>query len=291
MAPQGADYFATSMKGARVPTLKGKVLWLKPAVNPRVIVMTLGDGITPDVRLEFDKPMLGKIEPGMELSFEGIPESFSTQPFMVVFKVERDKLHVWTEKNAPPPPGSTRIGEHHMGETVQEWLAITLALDGMETVCGSRKRADKDRCKEQRNLQETIDRRRGLPLFLKTGSIDDRTMEWEFDDGKLAKVDVSPGFDLSNLAEGIKIKGTIQEEIRFLTETYGEPTTISTVPYQNSYGAKWDCLEANWDMPDGTHILAAESIASGQRRLYSVLFVSKEWMGKQQQKGKPNPYK
>lgn len=99
----GASYFESSMKGAAVPTLKGKVVSLQPALKPKVIIMALEDGTTPDATLKFETPLPGKVDPGTELSFEGVPESYTTSPFMVVFVVDKDKLHGWTGKNAPAP--------------------------------------------------------------------------------------------------------------------------------------------------------------------------------------------
>jgi hypothetical protein len=99
----GANYFASSMKDAQLPTLKGKVVSLEPAAKPKTIIMALEDGKTPDATLKFETPLPGKVDPGTELSFEGVPQSYTTSPFMVVFAVEKDKLHGWTGKNAPAP--------------------------------------------------------------------------------------------------------------------------------------------------------------------------------------------
>jgi len=100
--PDGANYFNSSMKGAQVPTLKGKVVKLEPETKPKTVIMALEDGTTPDATLKFEMALAGKVDPGTELSFEGVPESYTTSPFMVVFSVEPDKLHGWTGKNAPP---------------------------------------------------------------------------------------------------------------------------------------------------------------------------------------------
>ena len=99
----GAAYFESSMKGAQVPTLKGKVVSMTPALKPKTIVMALEDGTTPDATLKFETALPGKVDVGTELSFEGVPESYTTSPFMVVFGVDKDKLHGWTGKNAPAP--------------------------------------------------------------------------------------------------------------------------------------------------------------------------------------------
>jgi tetratricopeptide (TPR) repeat protein len=100
--PDGANYFNSSMKEAQVPTLKGKVVKLEPENRPKTLIMALEDGSTPDATLKFEMALPGKVESGTELSFEGVPQSYTASPFMVVFDVEPDKLHGWTGKNAPP---------------------------------------------------------------------------------------------------------------------------------------------------------------------------------------------
>ena len=98
----GANYFNSSMKDAQVPTLKGKVVKLEPENRPKTIIMALEDGTTPDATLKFDMALPGKVEPGTELSFEGVPQGYTASPFMVVFNVEPEKLHGWTGKNPAP---------------------------------------------------------------------------------------------------------------------------------------------------------------------------------------------
>jgi hypothetical protein len=103
-APDGATYFGT-MKDSQVPTLKGKVIKLEPAVKPKTILLAMEDKsnntTTADATLKFEMPLAGKVEEGTELSFEGVPESYTASPLMVVFNVEKDKLHGWTGKNEP----------------------------------------------------------------------------------------------------------------------------------------------------------------------------------------------
>ena len=57
-------------------------------------------------------------------------------------------------------------------------------------------------------------------------------------------------------------------------------------------GAKWNCVEATWNMPDGAVILATESVTAmdgGPSREVTVRFISKDRMTQLQQP-KPNPY-
>jgi tetratricopeptide (TPR) repeat protein len=100
----GATYFSSSMKDALLPTLKGKVVKLEPEMKPKTLVLSLEDGTTPDATLKFEMPLAGKVDPGTELTFEGVPESYTASPYMVVFNVEPDKLHGWTGKNPARAP-------------------------------------------------------------------------------------------------------------------------------------------------------------------------------------------
>jgi tetratricopeptide (TPR) repeat protein len=106
-APDGANYF-NMMKGTEVPTLKGKVIKLEPAVKPKTILLAMEDisnnTTTADATLKFEMPLAGKVEEGTELTFEGVADSYTAMPFMVVFNVEKEKLHGWTGKNEPAAP-------------------------------------------------------------------------------------------------------------------------------------------------------------------------------------------
>ncbi len=103
-APDGANYF-NMMKGSEVPTLKGKVIKLEPALKPKTILLAMEDKTnnttTADATLKFEMPLAGKVEEGTELSFEGVADSYTASPFMVVFTVDKEKLHGWTGKNEP----------------------------------------------------------------------------------------------------------------------------------------------------------------------------------------------
>lgn len=105
--PMGDMYFDMNMKGTEVPTLKGRVISLEPANRPKTIMLAMEDKTNnttvPDATLKFDMPLPGKVDPGTELTFEGVPQSFTANPFMVVFTVDKDKLHGWTGKNEPAP--------------------------------------------------------------------------------------------------------------------------------------------------------------------------------------------
>lgn len=180
-------------------------------------------------------------------------------------------------------PQPTRIGPHRLGETFEEWAALSHELDNLDAVCRSRKREDKVKCKY------LVQIRGGKLNEFNTGD-DARSYKWKFIKGRLLEVAVSVPGPLAPASN----QPSIPEEIGFLIQKYGQPTLAKTVPYQNYYGEKWDCLEDHWSMPDGAEITASEHIgnpAAGEspRRELLVLFSSKELLDSKTQ-SKPNPY-
>ena len=172
-------------------------------------------------------------------------------------------------------PG-TYIGSHRIGETVQEWLANN-QLD-LTAICQSRKREDKTVCKGLSSFQAGK-----LGTFYTTNDTK-QTYAWLFVDGKVAQVSIEHPLP------------DTPQQMGFLIEKYGQPTKSETVAYQNAYGAKWDCLRASWEMPDGAAILAAESIKNlpEPTRWLTITFLSAperdRIRGIYGQSGKGNPY-
>ena len=102
--------------------------------------------------------------------------------------------------------------------------------------------------------------------------------------GKLYEVNITPHAPASP-----------EREIDLLLEKYGQPSERRTAAYQNAYGAKWECPEVFWNMPDGTSIFADEYIGSDyygapQRRML-ITFRSKEADDERKARSKPNPYR
>jgi hypothetical protein len=98
------------MKGAEVPggaggvqTFKGKLISAKPALHPKELIISIGDGTTPDATLILDAPLPGKADPGVAIEFSGVPSSFTKDPYNVTFDVEKKKVIGWPGKDAPAP--------------------------------------------------------------------------------------------------------------------------------------------------------------------------------------------
>lgn len=88
-------YFDKSLKGVGIPKFKGKLISQTPETNPKELVLSIADGITPEVTLKFETALRGKAEPGIELEFEGVPSEFTADPFNMMIDVEADKLTGW----------------------------------------------------------------------------------------------------------------------------------------------------------------------------------------------------
>ncbi len=110
---QAQSYFDEHMKDTAIPMeFKGKLIEAKPETNPKELVLAIQDGMTPDATLVFETPLKGKMDPGADLSFKnGIATSYTSSPYMVTFKLEKDDLSGW--KGAPAPAAKPKAPVHH----------------------------------------------------------------------------------------------------------------------------------------------------------------------------------
>lgn len=104
MGPGGQQYFDENVKGAMVPggaggvwVLSGTLLSAEPSEQPRVLVVALSDGTTPEATLRLkdsdwnDTHIAGPLMRGSSIQFEGVLTSFTKEPFMVTFEVSMNK--------------------------------------------------------------------------------------------------------------------------------------------------------------------------------------------------------
>lgn len=89
----GQQFFEANMKGAKVPggaegvqRFRGTLVAARPATRPTELVVAVTDPNTPEVTLKLDKALAGKPAPGSEVEFEGVPATFTREPFMVTFE-------------------------------------------------------------------------------------------------------------------------------------------------------------------------------------------------------------
>ena len=81
------DTYFDAMKGALLPgepgkakgfeKFKAKLISMTPANKPKELVLALAKPDVADVTLKFEEPLPGNMEPGAELEFEGVPDSYT----------------------------------------------------------------------------------------------------------------------------------------------------------------------------------------------------------------------
>jgi hypothetical protein len=96
-ASEGEAYFASSLKDAAVPQLRGVLLEAKPACRPKelLVIVPMPDAPRPteaEILLKLDKPIAGKPAPGTEFQWQGVPTAFTAQPFLLTMDTESAKL-------------------------------------------------------------------------------------------------------------------------------------------------------------------------------------------------------
>ncbi len=108
----GQMYFDTVMKAALLPgepgkakgfeKFKAKLISMTPENKPKELVLALEKPDVADVTLKFEEALPGNMEPGSVIEFEGVPDSYTKDPFMVTFLVTKEQLgDSWTGKNPP----------------------------------------------------------------------------------------------------------------------------------------------------------------------------------------------
>jgi hypothetical protein len=192
-----------------------------------------------------------------------------------------------------PQTRATHIGNHTIRETFWAWVvimaghpeAVTSPETDIAAFCKSQKRKDrasKDECKTYSAIQTAG---HGELITLSK----DRMYKWRFFDSKLSEVSITPNL-FADHREDRRLD--FQQELGFLTQTYGKPSEIRAVPYHNGYGAQWNCSTAQWNIPDGTTIYEFENHDfDKQGDVLAISFVSKEAAARSlQDQTKPNPY-
>jgi len=107
--PDGASYFASSVKGALLPggvnnvkRFKAKLVAAKPPKNPKELILSFEDPAGDITLIIVDEALVGSAPPGTELEFEGVPTAFTASPYMLTFEVDKeDQLSGWPAPAAP----------------------------------------------------------------------------------------------------------------------------------------------------------------------------------------------
>ncbi len=95
--------FFDQMKGSDAGgPFKGKLVSQTPETKPKELVLSMSDGITPEVTLKLDEALPGKADPGTEIEFTGEATAFTKEPFNLTFEVDPAKVVGWPVKAAAP---------------------------------------------------------------------------------------------------------------------------------------------------------------------------------------------
>ena len=111
------------MKGALLPgdpgkakgfeKFKAKIISMTPENKPKELVLALAKPDVADVTLKFEEALPGNMEPGSEIEFEGVPDSYTKDPFMVTFLVTKEQLgDSWTGTNPVPARERAKARAH-----------------------------------------------------------------------------------------------------------------------------------------------------------------------------------
>ena len=114
-----ADEYWGAVKGSGFPPaekvpggkFKGKLISAAPETRPKELKIAIEKPDVADVTLVLEEPLPGKMEPGGEISFSGVPEELSKSPYMITFKVAKEDIEGWTGKGpagAPRPAGGAK---------------------------------------------------------------------------------------------------------------------------------------------------------------------------------------
>ncbi len=100
VAPDGEEYFEDNLRGSMLPggvegvtVFTGTIVSAEPGEQPSTLVVAVADDATPDATLQLkdsdwkDAHLNGPVVPGTIVQFEGVPTSFTKEPFMLTLDV------------------------------------------------------------------------------------------------------------------------------------------------------------------------------------------------------------
>ena len=114
-APNGQEYFTNALENADLPLLIGTLISAAPSDQPSTLVLSMSDGITPEVTLRMkdnngkDSHVNGPLMRGSQIQFEGVPVAFTQNPFMLTFDVTTGSKMRRTGQGSGGSVGSTPL--------------------------------------------------------------------------------------------------------------------------------------------------------------------------------------
>jgi hypothetical protein len=88
LASDGQQYFDNNLKAKPTNTLKGTVVKASTTHGNRELSLVMTEGGLPEVTVKLISPLTMSLSPGTAITFQGVPESFSPDPFNLVVTAE-----------------------------------------------------------------------------------------------------------------------------------------------------------------------------------------------------------
>jgi hypothetical protein len=112
----GSAAYWEAMKDAGLPggkdgvtKFKGKLVSTTPGTKPKELTVAIA-GAAAEVKLVLTEPLPGMMDPGGEISFNGVAKEFSKDPYMITFEVDPADVEGWTGKGPAPARGAGKKG-------------------------------------------------------------------------------------------------------------------------------------------------------------------------------------
>jgi len=107
--PNGDTYFNDSVKEKALPTFKGKLVSMKPAIRPKEIVLAVEKPDVADLTVKLDEGQVlpGKMEPGADIEVaEGVGAAYTKDPYMLTITADKAKITGWVPVKTAPTSGT-----------------------------------------------------------------------------------------------------------------------------------------------------------------------------------------
>lgn len=101
LSQQGDAYFA-DMKGKEIAGMRGRLVSATPEARPTTLVIGVTDPNASEVTLKMASPLPGSAPLGTELTFAGVAQSYTKEPFMLTMEAEPSNIQGWPRSAAAP---------------------------------------------------------------------------------------------------------------------------------------------------------------------------------------------
>ena len=91
-APDGAEHFATMLRDKPLPPMKGLLTKFSTPGKPEELTLSMENPAIEDLIVKLTAPLPADPMTGQMVGFEGIAESFTATPFVLVVRVEPSKV-------------------------------------------------------------------------------------------------------------------------------------------------------------------------------------------------------